>query len=227
MTILGICGRKGGSGKTTLAVHLAGEFVRRGRAVVVADCDIQASARQWAEPGNLPMEVRPMPLESDDDVTRWSADVRALDVDMVVLDSPPHLDAALGGVIGVSDLVLVPCAPSGLDLMAAAETVGLVREVRALRGDGGPAILVVPNRVDKRTASGRELAEALLDLDEPVATGLGHRTAFSDAFNAGEWVGDYARHRTAHREIRVLADEVAAALATAVARPDARAEAAP
>lgn len=212
MDIIGICGRKGGSGKTTLAVHLGAEFVQRGRRVVLVDCDIQGSASHWAEPGNLPMPVKHMPLESDAEVADWSAAVRALDADLAVLDSPPHLDSALGGVIGLSGLVLVPCPPSGLDLVACAETIGLVGEVRAIRGDGGPDILVVPNRVDRRTASGRELAMTLSDLEEPVAVGLGARTAFSDSFNIGEWVGDYARHRTAHREIRVLADEVSAAM---------------
>jgi len=208
MNILGICGRKGGSGKTTLAVHLGAEFAQRGRSVVLVDCDTQGSASQWAEPGNLPMKVLHMPLEDENAVASWSNEVRALPADLIVLDSPPHLDSALGGVIGISDMVLVPCAPSGIDLVAASETIGLVREIRDLRGDGGPAILVVPNRVDKRTASGRELGAVLNDLEEDVAMGLGSRTAFSDAFNTGEWVGDYARHRTAHREIQALADEV-------------------
>lgn len=212
MAILGICGRKGGVGKTTLAVHLAAEFVHRDVSVALVDCDIQGSASHWAAPGNLPVTVRHMPLESDDAVAEWSGAVRDLEVDLVVLDSPPHLDSALGGVIGVSDLVLVPCTPSGLDLVAAAETIGLVREVQDLRDDGGPTILVVPNRVDRRTASGRELTASLLELGEPVADGLGARTAYSDAFNSGEWVGDYARHRVAHREIRVLADQVAEAM---------------
>jgi len=207
MMIIGICGRKGGSGKTTLSVHLAAEFVQRGKSVMLVDCDIQGSASQWAEPGNLPMKVLHMPLEGSDTIAAWCDEVRSLEVDLIVLDSPPHLDAALGGVIGLSDLVLIPCAPSGLDLVAAAETIGLVREIRDLRNNAEPAILIVPNRVDKRTASGRELSTALADLEERVAIGLGSRTAFSDAFNAGEWVGDYARNHAAHKEIKALADE--------------------
>ena len=209
MTILSICGRKGGCGKTTLAVHLSAEFAQRDRGVVLIDCDIQGSAHQWAEPGNLPMDVHHMSLDDDESVVDWSHNVRELETDLVFLDSPPHLDSALGGVIGISDIVLVPCSPSGLDLVATAETISLIREVRDLRDDGGPAILIVPNRVDKRTASGRELMVVLKDMNEQVANGLGARMAFSDAFNAGQWVGDFARHRTAHREIRVLADDVA------------------
>lgn len=37
MTILGVCGRKGGSGKTTVAVHLGAEFAQRGRRVTVVE----------------------------------------------------------------------------------------------------------------------------------------------------------------------------------------------
>ncbi len=85
-------------------------------------------------------------------------------------------------------MALVPCGPSGLDLIATAEAVGLVRQVRDERGDGRPHILLVPNRVDRRTTSGRDLPAALKDLGEPVGPAVGARTAFSDAFNVGQWV---------------------------------------
>lgn len=208
MKVIGVCGRKGGSGKTTTAVHLAAELATRGKSVVLIDCDVQGSATYWSEPGNLPMPVHHMPLETDDTVGEWSALVRSIRADIVVLDSPPHLNAALGGVIGMSDIAVVPCGPSGLDLVATGETVGLIREIRDQRGNSLPAILLVPNRVDHRTASGKELSAALADLGEPVADEIRYRTAFSDAFNNGTWVGTYAPNSPAHREMTALADRV-------------------
>ena len=208
MAIIGVCGRKGGSGKTTVAVHLAAELTARGMSVILVDCDTQASANHWATPGHLPMPVEHRPLESVDEIADWSGEIRSLRADIVVLDSPPHLNAALGGVIGISDLALVPCGPSGLDLMATAETVGLIREIRTARKDRKPAIVLVPNRVDVRTATGRELRGALDDIGETVAPELRSRMAFSDAFNAGQWVGTYARNSAAHEEIHDLVDFV-------------------
>lgn len=208
MQIVGVCGRKGGSGKTTVAIHFAAECVGRGLEVVLIDCDVQGSATYWADPGKLPMPVRHMPLESGRGLDKWSREIRAIKADLIVLDSPPHLNEALGGVIGLCDIALLPCGPSGLDLIATGETVGLIREIRAKRDDGKPQIILVPNRTDQRTASGRELSQALAAMGEQVAPEVRQRTAFCDAFNAGEWVGGYAPGSPAHAEMRKLADFV-------------------
>lgn len=202
--IIGVCGRKGGSGKTTIAVHLAADLATRGTSVVLVDCDVQGSATYWAEPGKLPMEVRHMPLERDDQVAEWSEGIRNLKAEAIILDSPPHLNAALGGVIGLSDLAVVPCGPSGLDLIATGETVGLIQEIREARRNGKPSIVLVPNRTDQRTASGRELSTALAAMGQPVGPEIRSRTAFSDAFNSGVWVGEYAPNSKAHEEMRNL-----------------------
>jgi len=203
--VIGVIGRKGGVGKTTVAIHLAAELASGRRKVVVVDADVQGSATYWAEPGNLPVEVVHLPLEGASAVAAWNRDIQNLDADVVVVDGPPHLDAALGGIIGLADVVVVPCGPSGLDLVATGEVVGLVHEIRSNRSDGGPKLVIVPNRVDCRTNTGRELPDALKDLKEPIAPSLGDRTAFSDAFNAGEWVGAYAPRSKAHREIQAVA----------------------
>ncbi len=155
----------------------------------MVDADTQGSATYWAEPGHFPMQVVHRPLEHAREMQAWSRAVRGIDADLLVLDAPPHLNEALGGVIGLSDVSLVPCGPSGLDLIATAEAVGLVRQVRDERGDGRPHILLVPNRVDRRTTSGRDLAAALKDLGEPVGPAVGARTAFSDALNAASGSG--------------------------------------
>jgi chromosome partitioning protein len=206
--IIGVCGRKGGSGKTTVAVHLAAEIASKikahGAKVVLVDCDPQGSASYWSEPGNLPMEVHHMPIESEAKVAEWSKAIRNIKAEVIILDSPPHLDAALGGVIGLSDVAVVPCGPSGLDLMATAETVGLIRDIREARGEGKPKIVLVPNRTDHRTASGRELTGVLSDLGEMVAPEVRSRTAFSDAFNVGQWVGEYSPGSLAHEEMKAL-----------------------
>ena len=206
MRVIGIIGRKGGVGKTTVAVHLAAEYTARRRRVMVVDADMQGSATYWADPGALPVPVVPLPLEDASDVPTWSRDIAAMDADVVVIDAPPHLDATLGGIIGLADVVAVPCGPSGLDLVATVDVIGLVHEIRSNRDGNKPRLVIVPNRVDRRTTSGRELPEALADLKEAIAPPLGDRTAFVDAFNAGEWVGAYAPGSVAHQEIQAVAE---------------------
>lgn len=208
MKTVAIVGRKGGIGKTTISVHLAGEMASRGSKVLLIDADPQGSAAQWAAPGKLPIPVEHMPVTADT-LTPWVQKVRKLSADLLVLDCPPHLDAALGAAISLSDAVLLPCGPSGLDMLAMGEVLGVVRAVRQRR-QGAPKALIVPNRVDRRTSEGRELVDELLKLGEPVGPSLAYRSAFVRAFNTGDTVGVFAPGSPSDIEVKALADAVEA-----------------
>jgi len=218
MPIIGVCNRKGGVGKTTTAVHLASEFAARGLSVELVDCDDQGSAVQWAEAGRLPVAVRALPLEGIEDIGLWAGFIRRRQTEYVVIDSPPRAGATFGAVVGLSDVVVVPCGPSPLDLRATADTVALVRECRQDRSDGRPFLLLVPNRTDMRTSWGKDLRKTLAGFGEPVAADLRARTAFTDACNAGDWTGSHAPNTPAHQDVVALADSVLAELGTPVRR---------
>jgi chromosome partitioning protein len=47
--IVALLNQKGGVGKTTLALHLAGAWARQGCRVTVIDADPQGSALDWSE----------------------------------------------------------------------------------------------------------------------------------------------------------------------------------
>jgi chromosome partitioning protein len=61
---------------------------------------------------------------------------------------------------------------SGADLQATNRTIDLIREAARDAGDGRPAALLVPSRVDRRTAAGAEIEAALHDYGEPVEPGI-------------------------------------------------------
>jgi chromosome partitioning protein len=142
--VIAVVGRKGGIGKTTLSVHLAGELAARGRRIHLVDADPQGSAAQWAAPGNLRLPVKHLPVTVEN-LKPWVGQVRKLAAEILILDCPPHLDAALGAALGLADLALLPCGPSGLDMMAMGEVLAVVRQARAHRA-GKPAALIIPNR---------------------------------------------------------------------------------
>lgn len=209
---------KGGSGKTTVSTSLAAALAADGSRVTLLDADPQGSATAWLESGSLPVKLLAAPMEDDADAPRWIAQVKeaAQETDYLVIDLPPMLGIVTAAALRQADVVVVPITPSALDIRAAMRAIDLVREARKSR-NGLPSCLLVPNRVDRRTAAGREAEAALHELGEPVSPPIGLRSAFVDAVSAGSWVGSYAPKSPAHDEIKHLAAVVRATLKRKVA----------
>jgi chromosome partitioning protein len=201
--IIALAQRKGGVGKTTLAVNVAGELSRRGLDVGLIDADPQRSACVWAELGQLNFDVHEMSLR-DDPVPQWAQKIRDLPHTHVIMDCAPH-DRVLGAACALASLVLVPCTPSGLDLEAAAQTLSIVNAVRRRRHSDLNVVLV-PNRVDARTLEGRQLVNEMVSFSEPVGPSVGSRSSFVRAFSAGLAICDFDQRGLAAGEIARLCD---------------------
>jgi chromosome partitioning protein len=204
-TTITVTQRKGGVGKTTIAICIAAELARRGRDVALVDSDPQRSASHWAEPGNLEFPVYEMALE-DISVSAWAQEVRNIRAGMVVIDTAPSA-RQMGASIAVANLILVPCTASGLDLDATAQTLAIIEAARKCRRDRIKVILV-PNRLDGRTLEGRQLVEELSEFGEIVAPPIASRLAFVRSFTNGQSVASFMPGDAADQEIQALADEV-------------------
>ena len=202
--VISIAQRKGGVGKTTLAVCIAGELHARGHDVTLLDSDPQGSASRWADPGHLDFRVLELPL-GDELVVTWAKEVQRIKAKYVVIDTAPN-DRSLGAACAISDLVLVPCTPSGLDLDATTRTLELVDAVR-VPPHGVPRLILVPNRVDRRTLEGQQLVEELTAFGEYVSSPIGDRSVFVRAFSTGNPISAWAG-ALAYGEIRSLTDLV-------------------
>ena len=211
--VISIAQRKGGVGKTTVAVCLAAELKARGHNVTLVDADPQCSASRWADPGNLDFPVAELVL-GEQSVVTWAKEVQRINADYVVLDTAPN-DRSLGATCAISDLVVVPCTPSGLDLEATARTLEIVDAARGLLR-GLPRLILVPNRVDRRTLEGQQLVDELTAFGEHVSPPIGDRSVFVRAFTTGfpisAWAGNLA-----YGEIQTLTDLVERSLNAAPA----------
>jgi chromosome partitioning protein len=205
--IITVAQRKGGVGKTTLAISVAAELRRRSRQVALIDSDPQRSACQWAETGNLQFPVYEIALNNQS-VSKWAREVIRISSEHedVIVDTAPS-EEALNATIAASSLVIVPCTPSGLDLEATTRTLNIVNPVRARR-QGHPPLILVPNRVDSRTLEGRQLVDELGTFGEVVSFPIGYRTAFVRAFSEGCSVAEIQEGQVAHQEIQSLCDLV-------------------
>jgi chromosome partitioning protein len=202
--VIAVVNLKGGCGKSTIAVNLACELASNGDSVLLLDNDSQGTSSHWLSHGRLPIEGQSMPLENDEDGERLVRAVAARPEQYVVLDAPAHVGAATQAAGKIADLVLIPVTASGVDLLATRRAVELIRQVRTVRR-GGLKCLIVPSKIDRRTDAGRRIDEQLRSFGETVGPTVHQRTAFVEAFGAGQWIGQYAPQSAAHYDISSLA----------------------
>lgn len=210
--VIAVMNLKGGCGKSTIAVNLACELAGNADSVLLLDNDVQGTATQWLSHGRLPIQGAFMPLENDEDGERLVRAVSARKERYVVLDAPAHVGAAARAAGKVADLTLVPVTASGVDVAATRAVVDLIRKARALRRNGVPKCLIVPSKIDRRTDAGRQIEEQVCTFGENVGPAVHQRTAFVEAFGAGQWIGDYAPRSPAHSDITALAIAVKSSL---------------
>lgn len=125
MPTIAIVSQKGGSGKTTLAVHLATAASAAGKVACIIDTDPQATAAAWGDwRGGADPEVITTPPSR---LAKTIEDAAKLGADVIVIDTPPHADAAAREAVRAADLVLIPTRPRAFDLHAIQTTAELIR----------------------------------------------------------------------------------------------------
>lgn len=203
MIVIAIGQSKGGVGKTTLAVNIAGEIARYGRSVTLIDVDPQGSATRWSEPQRLGFPVRKDLLQLRKELI-WIRDVLKTDSDYVVLDLPSGLGPAFDTGILIADLLVVPSGPSSLDINAADLTIKRARTTRATEPRTVLKIASVPTRIDLEHEEGNQIREELQDLGEPVAPSVSYDVDYVRCFTAGQSVSSYVPGGRSSKEITAV-----------------------
>ncbi len=144
MNIVAVASQKGGVGKSTLCIHLAGEAVRKKQRAVILEIDRQGtSSALWNErraelyrPDDIVRDIDPNSVQPEvhrvDSINldRTIAELGRGGMEFVVLDLPGTHSAAVMKAISVCNYLLIPTRPNDVDLQASVETADTARRLK-------------------------------------------------------------------------------------------------
>jgi chromosome partitioning protein len=196
-----ILAQKGGSGKTTIAVHMAVCAARRNLKTAIIDIDAQRSAFHWNE-------SRPDDRKLDAvaaDVGQLAALLHQADaagVNLAFIDTAPHSSGDAAIAAKLADLVLIPCRPARFDLDAIASTLEIAKAANT-------SAAVVINAAGTRGRLAEEARTALTRQGATVLETILHqRVAYSHAVIDGRSVHEYEPDGAAAAEIDDLYNHI-------------------
>lgn len=196
MKVVAVASQKGGSGKTTLAGHIAVQAERMGGGpVALVDTDPQGSLAEWwnVRQAETPAFVATGVARLADDIRR----LRALGMRLLVIDTPPAIAATIAEVVRLADLVVIPARPSPHDLRAAGATVELVERLDR------PLVFVI-NGAQPRARITSEAAIALSQHGTLAPSIIHNRTGFAASMIDGRTVMEVPGEARAADEVAKL-----------------------
>ena len=196
MQTLAFMTQKGGSGKTTLAVHVAVAAGEAGERVVIVDTDPQRSASTW---GGTRQQHTPIiaPVAAAE-LGSVMAAARHDAMTLCIIDTAPHAAPDAVRVAQLADLIIIPCRPAAFDLAAAGSAVDIVRAAGAR---GAFVLSACPFRAPEIAETRTVLEGFGLPIAPVVVT---DRRAFARAVATGRAVTEFDAEGKAAEEIREL-----------------------
>ena len=203
--VITISQQKGGTGKTTLAVHLAMAFIKyHNLKVAIIDTDPQGSLGKW-------FMIRSEKNISNENLTfktasLWGAQYESKtlknDHDIVVIDTPPKIESDARPAIEAADLVLIPMAASHVDFWATGAIVEIAKKANK-------KILAQINRSSQRSKLIDKTKDFIKSLDlQSTDTIIGNRQIYTSSMGEGKTAVEKQRKGNAVDEIKKLSGQI-------------------
>ena len=203
--VITIAQQKGGTGKTTLAVHLALAFIKyHNLKIAIIDTDPQGSLGQW-------YMIRSEKKISNDNLTfktasLWGAQYESKTLkknhDVVIIDTPPKIESDARPSIEASDLVLIPMTPSHVDFWATEAIIDIAKKANK-------KIMIQINRANQRSKQIIKTNDYIKSLNVPsVDIIIGNRQIYASSMGEGKTAIEKQRKGSAVDEIKKLSEKI-------------------
>ena len=203
--VITISQQKGGTGKTTLAVHLALAFIKyHNLKVAIIDTDPQGSLGKW-------FVIRSEKKVSNDNLTfktasLWGAQYESKtlkkDNDIVIIDTPPKIESDARPSIEASDLVIIPMTPSHVDFWATEAIIEIAKKAKK-------KILIQINRANRRSKLISKTNEYINSINVAATkTIIGHRQIYASSMGEGKTAIEKQKKSSAVEEIKELSGQI-------------------
>ena len=203
--VITISQQKGGTGKTTLAVHLALAFIKyHNLKVAIIDTDPQGSLGKW-------FMIREEKKLSNDNLTfktasLWGAQYESKSLkkgnDIVIIDTPPKIESDARPSIESADLVLIPMTASHVDFWATGAIVEIAKKANK-------KILIQINRANQRSKLISKTNDFIKSLNLlATKTIIGNRQIFASSMGEGKTAVEKQKKSNAVEEIKNLSEQI-------------------
>lgn len=204
--IVVVGGIKGGSGKTTVATHLAILAATQGGDVLMIDADEQATASDFTVQRNeIQGNAGYTCIQLFGSAVRHETQQLASKYTHVIIDTGGRDTTSQRAALTVADLFVIPFVPRSFDVWTLDKVLELVNEIHTVNDDLSTYVFL--NRADPRGSDNQEAASMLSDAAPLVFidTPLGTRKAFGNAAAQGLSVTELRpQDIKASREVKTL-----------------------
>ena len=202
--IIAVVSGKGGTGKSTITLNLAGTLSSDKHRIFVVDADPQGSIAQWS---GISKQTEPTIIVNPSPILDRNTKRITKKYDLILFDSAPSFKKRMRSVLDTADKLIIPVTPGLADFWSTQKLIDMYLEVKERRPRLDARLLI--SRIDRRTKAGREFRPFLEKLSIPIfMTEIAQRSVYGETWHEGLTIDRLQPRGPAAKEFKSLSDEV-------------------